>query len=61
MLLNSLHYVKSSFTWVFSRSFSVSYTPLSPQWVPLGLSSIGNVAYDTKKLLLETQGSKDFT
>ena len=29
MLLKELHYAKSSYTWVFSRTFSVPCAPLS--------------------------------
>ena len=54
LLLDSLHEVKSSHTWVFNRSFSV---PCAPFWVPPGPPSIEN---GTEKLLPKTQVSDDF-
>ena len=52
MLLDSLHYTKSSLTWAFSRSILVSCTMRPP--------SIENGAHDTEKFLLKTQVSEDF-
>ena len=50
MLLHYFNYAKSSFTWVFSRRFSVSCAPLSMHG--------GTGAHGTKKLLLKTQVSE---
>ena len=66
ILLNSLHYAKSSITGVFSRSFPVSgerFSMLggpSGSVVPPGTPSIENGAHGTKKLMLKTEVSEHF-
>ena len=45
IMIDSLHYAKSSIAWVFNRSFSLPYAPLS----------MLDGAHDTEKLLLKTQ------
>ena len=60
ILIDSLHYAKSSLTWVLSRSFLVPCVQLSMLGGLPGPSSIGNGAYGTEKLLLNTQVSVDF-
>ena len=50
VLLDALHYAKSSINRLFSRSFSVPCTQFS-----LEPPSIENGAHDTKKLLLKTE------
>ena len=77
ILLDSVHYAKSSLTSIFSRSFAVSCVQLSilggpgrtkvrfpvhrGKRIPPGPPSIDNGAHGIKKLLLNTQVINDFS